>query len=290
MSRDEGWEKKSASAPRSVHGTCVPGRQGGVLDQSRCLWWRLPLSLLPTWLPERPLLPRPPAASHNHAHHHRNAPPAHDRPAARATARRHAWLGAPSPAAAAPGHPAQAPSPSRLQGLQLRPGGRPAAGHRVRLLALPPLPAARRRRGPQAPAPRPPLGPPCSGRCAGPLGRAGWAAASTSRQGRGWGSRGCTEGGGRRRGRQLAPKALPAPLPEQARINSTPMARSGVQDEAFPDSHAVSCVACCVSPLHPWTPRLVAAPDHVFALPTSFKVISHPCGTLPRPAPAPSLK
>ena len=49
-------------------------------------------------------------------------------------------------------------------------------------------------------------------------------------------------------------------------------------------------VACCVSPLHPWTPRLVAAPDHVFALPTSFKVISHPCGTLPRPAPAPSLK
>ena len=50
------------------------------------------------------------------------------------------------------------------------------------------------------------------------------------------------------------------------------------------------CVACCVSPLHPWTPRLVAAPDHVFALPTSFKVISHPCGTLPRPAPAPSLK
>ena len=32
-----------------------------------------------------------------------------------------------------------------------------------------------------------------------------------------------------------------------------------------------SCVACCVSPLHPWTPRLVAAPDHVFALPTSFK-------------------
>ena len=51
-----------------------------------------------------------------------------------------------------------------------------------------------------------------------------------------------------------------------------------------------SCVACCVSPLHPWTPRLVAAPDHVFALPTSFKVISHPCGTLPRPAPAPSLK
>ena len=51
-----------------------------------------------------------------------------------------------------------------------------------------------------------------------------------------------------------------------------------------------SDVACCVSPLHPWTPRLVAAPDHVFALPTSFKVISHPCGTLPRPAPAPSLK
>ena len=53
---------------------------------------------------------------------------------------------------------------------------------------------------------------------------------------------------------------------------------------------ATACVACCVSPLHPWTPRLVAAPDHVFALPTSFKVISHPCGTLPRPAPAPSLK
>ena len=53
---------------------------------------------------------------------------------------------------------------------------------------------------------------------------------------------------------------------------------------------AAACVACCVSPLHPWTPRLVAAPDHVFALPTSFKVISHPCGTLPRPAPAPSLK
>ena len=49
---------------------------------------------------------------------------------------------------------------------------------------------------------------------------------------------------------------------------------------------AGACVACCVSPLHPWTPRLVAAPDHVFALPTSFKVISHPSGTLPRPVQA----
>ena len=62
----------------------------------------------------------------------------------------------------------------------------------------------------------------------------------------------------------------------------------GSAGENGANSH--SCVACCVSPLHPWTPRLVAAPDHVFALPTSFKVISHPSGTLPRPVPAPSLK
>ena len=61
-------------------------------------------------------------------------------------------------------------------------------------------------------------------------------------------------------------------------------------NEAYTQPCHASCVACCVSPLHPWTPRLVAAPDHVFALPTSFKVISHPSGTLPRPVPAPSLK
>ena len=33
----------------------------------------------------------------------------------------------------------------------------------------------------------------------------------------------------------------------------------------FAGMGATACVACCVSPLHPWTPRLVAAPDHVFS-------------------------
>ena len=88
--------------------------------------------------------------------------------------------------------------------------------------------------------------------------------------------------------RASTPSQSPPPSPTDAMPHTAGWITLAVN--LLPSCSRHPCVACCVSPLHPWTPRLVAAPDHVFALPTSFKVISHPCGTLPRPAPAPSLK